>query len=66
MAGKNKKTALPNILVQSKLKEYIAAQGLRTGGDAIDALNEAVLRLVDDAVKRCTENSRATVGARDI
>lgn len=55
-----------NIVVQSKVKEYISGEEMRTSGELIDALNEKVNGLLDAAIARCKANGRATVKPEDL
>ena len=53
------------LLVQSKVRNYIKGNGLNTGGDSLDALEKAFKRGIDDAVKRAKSNDRKTLMGRD-
>ena len=52
-------------LVQSKVREFIKKKGLNTGGNALDALDKALKKLIEDAAKRAKANDRKTLMARD-
>lgn len=54
------------LIVASKVKEYIRAKGCQTSSDAVDAVNDAVHKMLDDAVKRAQANKRATVRPQDL
>jgi histone H3/H4 len=54
------------LIVASKTKAYIKSQGCMVSGDAIDALNEKIYALLDQAVKRTKENKRTTLRAHDL
>ena len=53
------------LLVASKVRQLIKDADCNTAGDALDGLNEAVGRLVHQAVQRTKENKRKTVRAYD-
>ena len=54
------------LLVQSKIREYIKKKGLNTGGDALDAIEKSLKEILDKAIKRATENGRKTLMGKDI
>lgn len=57
------------LLVGSKTKEALKGSGKTTynvSSDALDALNEYVHWLVDQAQKKCTANGRKTIRSYDI
>lgn len=54
------------LVVQSKIREMIKAQGCSTSADAVDALSAEVARLVKKAVERTKGNGRKTVKGQDI
>ncbi|MFT5387211.1 MAG: histone H3/H4 [Lysobacterales bacterium] len=57
------------LLVGSKTKEALKGSGKNTynvGSDALDALNEYVYWLVDQAQKKCAANGRKTIRSYDI
>ncbi len=54
------------LVVKSKVKDYVAKKKLRTGGDAVDALNKEVARLLDRAVERAKEDKKGTVKSRHV
>lgn len=53
-------------VVAARIKEMISKAGMRTGGDAIEALDKAVEDLVKKAVSRAKENKRQTVYSCDL
>jgi histone H3/H4 len=55
----------PSYVAASKVKEKIKEAGLRTAGDASDALNAKVDALISEAVNRAKNNSRGTVKPTD-
>lgn len=55
-----------DLIVQSKVREYIKKKKLNTGGDALGALDKVVMGLIDDAAKRAKGNDRKTLLARDV
>ena len=54
-----------DLLVQSKVREYIKKKGLNTGGDSIEALDKRLARFIDDACSRAKANDRKTLMAKD-
>ncbi len=64
--AKKKKAVKEPMLVASKVKAYLNAQGVKVAGDVVDALNEVVAGLLDKAVERAQANKRATVRASDL
>ena len=52
-------------VVGSKAKDAIRKAGLRTAGDALDALNGRVGELISGAVDRCKANGRQTIRPAD-
>jgi hypothetical protein len=71
MAGKKKdantaKKPREMLLVQSKVKEYIRSHDMMCSSDLVDALNERVAGILDDAVTRAGSNGRKTARAHDI
>ena len=53
------------MLVGSKVRQLIKDAGCNTASDALDGLNNHVFWLVQQAVKRASENHRKTVRAHD-
>ncbi len=53
------------ILVASKAKAALKAQGVNVGGDALGALNMVCHWYLDQAAKRAGANGRKTVRAHD-
>ena len=53
------------LVVTSKVKEAIKAQGCNTAGDAVDALSAKVNAMVKDAAERAKANGRKTVRGVD-
>jgi histone H3/H4 len=54
------------LLVGSKTKEALKGSGFNVSSDTMDALNEHVYWLVDQAQKRCAANGRKTIRPYDI
>jgi len=52
------------LVVKAQIREY--TQGYNVAGDFADALNEKVVALVKDAVKRAEANGRKTVMGKDL
>lgn len=63
-----KKAAVEALFVKSKVREYIKGKGCNTSGDVIDgdALNNAVIAILDAAIKRAKANGRKTVQEKDL
>ncbi|MEK6958709.1 MAG: hypothetical protein AABW59_01545 [archaeon] len=53
------------LVVASKIKDAIKAEGCNTAGDAVDAISVKVAKMVKDAAARAKENGRKTVRACD-
>jgi len=53
------------LIVASKVREYIRAKGCQTSSDAVDALNQAVVAMLEKAAERAKTNKRATVRPQD-
>ena len=58
--------AKENLIVASKVKEYIKSKKMMTSGDALEAINDAIYEMLDDAVERTKANKRSTVKPQDI
>ena len=52
-------------VVGSKVKDAIRKAGLRTSGDALEALNGEVSSVIKRAVDRCKSNGRQTIRPSD-
>ncbi len=61
-AGKSKEM----LLVSSKTKEALKKTGLNVSADTLEALNEYVYWVVDQAQKKCVANGRKTIRPYDI
>lgn len=55
-----------SLVVKSKVREWAKRKKLNLGGDAVEALNREVMRLVDRASERARANRRSTIKGRDI
>ena len=53
------------LVVTSKLKEAIKAQGCNTAGDAVEAVSAKVSAMVAEAAERAKANGRKTVRGVD-
>jgi len=60
------KKAKVQLVVGSKVKEMIKSKGCKTAGDTLDALNDAVASMLQDAVARAKANKRSTVRPQDL
>ena len=54
------------LLVSSKTKEALKGKDFNVSSDTLEALNEYVYWLIDQAQKKCTANGRKTVRPYDI
>jgi len=54
------------LVVNSKIKAYLASKGMRSSGDLAEALTERIIHKLDRAIERAKSNKRVTVGASDI
>jgi histone H3/H4 len=63
-----KKAAVDALFVKSKVREYIKSKGCNTSGDLIDgnALNDAIVHVLDNAIARAKANGRKTVQEKDL
>jgi len=55
-----------SLIVQSKVKEAVKAQGLRTDSSLPDALNDKIAAMIAEAAKRAKENGRGTLRPYDL
>ncbi len=55
-----------SLIVQSKVKEAVKAQGLRTDSSLPDALNDKIVAMIAEAAKRAKENGRGTLRPYDL
>jgi histone H3/H4 len=60
-----KKTKEP-LVVASKVKAYIKKKKMMSSGEAVEALNESLYDIIDEAVERTKANRRSTVKAQDV
>lgn len=54
------------LLVGSKVKAYIKSQDKMCSGELLEALNEKVYCMIDQAICRTAANNRSTVKAQDV
>ena len=54
------------LLVASKTKDALKGEGYNVSSDALEAMNEYVYFLVEQAQKKCTANGRKTIRPYDI
>lgn len=56
------------LFVKSKVREYIKSKECNTSGNVIDgpALNDAIIDILDKAIKRAKANGRKTVQEKDL
>jgi hypothetical protein len=55
-----------NLVVASKVKEFIRGAGVRAAGDLVDAVSASVNSCLKKAVERCKANGRGTVRPQDL
>lgn len=65
-AAKKRKPSRETLVVGSKVKAYIKANGYKCSGDLIEALSHTVHTALDGAMSRCDGNKRATVRPVDL
>lgn len=66
MAKKKATKKKEMLLVGSKTKDALRGKGYNVSSDAIDAMNEYVYWLVEQAQKKCKANGRKTIRPYDI
>lgn len=54
------------LVVGSKVKAFVSAQGMRSDGELVAAVSAKVEQLLKDAVERAKTNSRQTVRPGDL
>jgi hypothetical protein len=64
--AKKRKPSRETLVVGSKVKAYIKANGYKCSGDLIEALSNSVHSALDGAMSRCDGNKRATVRPVDL
>jgi histone H3/H4 len=62
----SKKKGKEPLVVASKVKAYIKKKKMMSSGEAIEALNEKLYDLIDDAIDRTKSNRRSTVKGQDV
>ena len=62
-----KKAAEP-LYVKSKVREFIKGKGCNTSSGVLDGdtLNNLIMEMLDESVRRAKANNRKTVKARDL
>ena len=55
-----------NLVVSSKVKDFIKENDLRSDGDLTEALSSKVEEMLKCAMARCKENGRSTVRPCDL
>ncbi len=68
MAKKAAAAKADALFVKSKIRDYIKGKGCNTSGDLIDgdALNNAIIAVLDAAIGRAKANGRKTVQEKDL
>lgn len=66
--AKKAATGVEALFVKSKVRDYIKSKGCNTSGDVIDgdALNNAIIAILDSAINRAKANGRKTVQEKDL
>jgi histone H3/H4 len=54
------------LVVKSKVRALVKKRRMNLGGDAVEALNRELARLVDRATERAKANRRTTIKGRDV
>jgi len=57
---------MAELVVKSKVKEFVQGLGLRTSAEAVDALNKVVEEKLKKAAERCKGNKRSTIKEYDL
>lgn len=62
------KKSFEALFVKSKVREYIKSKECNTSGDLIDgpALNDCIIEVLDNAIRRAKANGRKTVQEKDL
>jgi hypothetical protein len=55
-----------SLIVTSKVKAHIKSKKMMTASESVDAINNAVYNLLDNAIARAKANRRSTVRAQDL
>ena len=55
-----------SLIVASKIKAYIKGKKMMTSADALDAINERVYCMLDEASARTQANRRSTLKPQDL
>ncbi len=54
------------MIVRSKIGDYVKSKNMQMGSDTYNALNASVQCMIDEAVKRCSDNGRKTLKPHDL
>jgi hypothetical protein len=65
-AAAKKSSAKEVLVVASKVKAYIKSKGMMTASETIQALNDRIYAVLDDATARTEANRRSTVKPQDL
>lgn len=57
---------MADLVVGSKVKEYVKGKSLNSSGDLADALSGKVAKLLDEAAIRAEKNGRKTMRPEDL
>ena len=64
--ARKKQVKLENLVVVSKVKDYIKAKDMFCSADVVEGLTCAVAQIIDKAAARTKENGRKTIKAIDL
>lgn len=57
---------MADLVVKSKVKEYVQSMNLRCSSEAVERLNSVVEKVLKDAAERCKGNKRSTIKEYDL
>jgi histone H3/H4 len=61
-----RRASSPAVVVGSRIRELARTRDMRVSAELIDALNNAVCALFEEAILRAKANYRSTIRARDL
>ncbi len=57
---------LGNLVVASKVRQYVRGKDVNMSGDVVEALNQTIISVLDKAVGRTEANKRKTLRPQDL
>ena len=68
MAKTTKKVEIPNMVVHSKIKDFVKTitPDTRMSGEFLAELNEQLAQMINNGIRRCHENGRKTLKPSDL